>query len=230
MRIGVVIVAAGSGKRMGGQVKKQFIELVGKPVLLHTVEIFAAKDTWSEVVVVTSEEDVDHVKGLLKHFPEVQVTAGGAERQDSVYCGLIKLRASEFVLIHDGARPFVTHAALRDLVSAMKQMDAAILAVPVKDTIKQVDDKGVVVTTPPRKSLWAVQTPQAFRLSAILHAHEQARAEGYVGTDDSSLLERLGQAVTIVAGDYTNIKLTTPEDLVMGETIIRRANNKGEDQ
>ncbi|WCK54668.1 2-C-methyl-D-erythritol 4-phosphate cytidylyltransferase [Aneurinibacillus sp. Ricciae_BoGa-3] len=230
MHIGVVIVAAGSGKRMGGQVKKQFIELAGKPVLLHTVEIFASMDNWSEIVVVTSEEDIQHVKRLLKDFPQVQVTPGGAERQDSVYCGLTKLIASDFVLIHDGARPFVTQGALLDLVSAMKKTDAAVLAVPVKDTIKQVDDKGIVVATPPRKSLWAVQTPQAFRLPAILHAHEQARADGYTGTDDSSLLERLGQDVTVIAGDYTNIKLTTPEDLAMGETIMRRGNNKGEDQ
>lgn len=207
---------------MGGPVKKQFIELHGKPVLLHTLDLFWKLDHVKEIVVVTAEEDVAHTCALLSAYPQVRVIAGGAERQDSVYLGLKALRSSEYVMIHDGARPFLSSQTLARLVDVMVAERAAIVAVPVKDTIKRTNEMGIVMDTPPRKSLWAVQTPQAFALSDILAAHEQARMDGFLGTDDASLLERLGQAVHIVQGEYTNIKLTTPEDLLFGEAILKQ--------
>lgn len=222
MNIGVVIAAAGSGKRMGGPVKKQFIELCGKPVLLHTLDLFSSLEYVKEMVVVTAEEDVAGTRALLSAYPCVRVVSGGAERQDSVYLGLLALRSSDYVMIHDGARPFLSHQTLTRLVDTMLAERAAILAVPVKDTIKRTDEMGIVMDTPPRRSLWAVQTPQAFALSDILFAHERAREDGFLGTDDASLLERLGQAVRVVEGEYTNIKLTTPDDLIFGEAILKR--------
>ncbi|BAU26146.1 2-C-methyl-D-erythritol 4-phosphate cytidylyltransferase [Aneurinibacillus soli] len=224
--VGVVIAAAGQGKRMGGSIKKQFIELEGKPVLLHTLDLFASRTDIADVVVVTSAEDVAQTRELIASYPVVRVVAGGAERQDSVYEGLCALRACEYVLIHDGARPFVSQAALDAVIQAVRERGPAILAVPVKDTIKRADEAGQVLDTPPRKSLWAVQTPQAFLLSTILTAHEKARSEGFVGTDDASLVERVGQAVYVVEGEYTNIKLTTPDDLIMGEAILRQRKEK----
>ncbi len=207
---------------MGGPVKKQFIELCGKPVLLHTLDLFSSLEYVKEIVVVTAEEDVADTCSLLSAYPHVRVVSGGAERQDSVYLGLTALRSSDHVMIHDGARPFLSHETLTRLVDTMLAERAAILAVPVKDTIKRTDEMGIVMDTPPRKSLWAVQTPQAFALSDILAAHERAREDGFLGTDDASLLERLGQAVRVVEGEYTNIKLTTPDDLIFGEAILKR--------
>ncbi|CEH28387.1 hypothetical protein AM501_26355 [Aneurinibacillus migulanus] len=228
VNIGVVIAAAGQGKRMGGPVKKQFIELAEKPVLLHTLDLFAGLEYVREIVVVTAEEDVERTRELLILYPHVRVIPGGAERQDSVYLGLTALRLSDYVLIHDGARPFLSRLTLQRLIDAVCSKRAAILAVPVKDTIKRTDETGIVMDTPPRKSLWAVQTPQAFALSDIISAHEQARKDGFLGTDDASLMERLGQAVHIVDGEYTNIKLTTPDDLVFGEAILRWRKEKGQ--
>ncbi|WP_047154530.1 2-C-methyl-D-erythritol 4-phosphate cytidylyltransferase [Aneurinibacillus tyrosinisolvens] len=226
MAIGVVIAAAGQGKRMGGSVKKQFIELDGKAVLLHTLALFTELEDVAEIVVVTGAEDVSRMRRLLGSYPDVKVVAGGAERQDSVRMGLNALRFSDYVLIHDGARPFVSRGALLRLIKTVKQLGSAILAVPVKDTIKQVSDQGTVISTPPRKSLWAVQTPQAFARSLILEAHQRASKEEFIGTDDASLVERMGQEVHIVEGEYTNIKLTTQDDLLVGEAILRQ--RKGE--
>ncbi|WP_027415305.1 2-C-methyl-D-erythritol 4-phosphate cytidylyltransferase [Aneurinibacillus terranovensis] len=222
MQIGVVIAAAGQGKRMGGTVKKQFIEVEGKAVLLHTLDIFAGLTEVSETIVVTSAEDIEQTRVLLLPYPGVRVITGGAERQDSVRLGLDALRHSDYVLIHDGARPFVSRGTLKKLIRVMKDTGAATLAVPVKDTIKQVGEHGVILSTPPRKSLWAVQTPQAFHLSVIREAHERARRDGFIGTDDASLVERTGKTVFIVEGEYTNIKLTTPEDLLFGEVILKQ--------
>jgi 2-C-methyl-D-erythritol 4-phosphate cytidylyltransferase len=221
VNIGVIIAAAGQGKRMGSAVKKQFIELDGKPVLLHTLALFDGLEYVKEIVVVTAAEDVERTQRMLAAYPGVRVVPGGAERQDSVYLGIKALHSSDYVMIHDGARPFLSRPTLEKLIQAVRVKRAVILAVPVKDTIKRTDETGVVMETPPRKSLWTVQTPQAFALSDILAAHEQARREGFLGTDDASLMERAGQAVHIIEGEYTNIKLTTPEDLVFGEAILK---------
>ncbi|RXT09051.1 2-C-methyl-D-erythritol 4-phosphate cytidylyltransferase [Ammoniphilus sp. CFH 90114] len=219
---GVVIAAAGQGKRMGAADKKQFIQLNGKPVLYHTVHLFAHMPELKEIVVVTNAEDISRTEELLKDFPHIQVVAGGAERQHSVYLGLQALRHVEYAMIHDAARPFATIEMVRRVLEKTIEMGAAIPAVPVKDTIKIVDENREVVNTPSRQSLWAVQTPQAFRLFDILQAHREAMDKGFLGTDDAMLFEWLGRRVSVVEGEYTNIKLTTPEDLKVAETIMEK--------
>lgn len=222
MKIGVVIAAAGTGKRMGGSVKKQFLLLQNKPVLLHTLALFVGRKEISEIVIVTGLEDLEKTRNLVKEYPFVQVVPGGKERQDSVFSGLKSLKDCDYAFVHDGARPFVSREAIDRLIETMRNTQAVVLAVPVKDTIKQVDDQGVVVNTPPRKSLWAVQTPQAFHLPVIMDAYIQAEKAGYYGTDDASLVEFNGGKVSVVMGEYTNIKLTTPDDLWLGEMILRK--------
>lgn len=149
----------------------------------------------------------------------LSIVSGGAERQHSVYNGLKAVKESDFVLIHDGARPFITIEKIHELVKEANEHGAAVPAVPMKDTVKRVS-QGFVDETVERSSLWAIQTPQAFRVSLILEAHERARQEGYVGTDDASLVERIGKKVKVIEGNYRNIKLTTPDDLLFAEAIL----------
>lgn len=226
-RFGVVVVAAGKGTRMGTAESKQFLLLQDKPVLVHTLERFEQMEQCETIVLVTSANDMDRCRTWVSeyHLSKVQdIVAGGKERQDSVYEGLraVQKRGAELVLIHDGVRPFVTEEAVYACCEAAVKHHAAVLAVPVKDTIKQANAEGVIVATPDRSSLWAIQTPQAFRLEDVMKAHHQAQAEGWLGTDDAMLVERSGIAVHIVEGSYTNIKLTTPEDLLWAEWWLAR--------
>jgi len=225
---GVVIVAAGSGKRMGAERNKLWLPLAGTPILAHTVRLFAAHPEIAEVVLVVNERDEADIREWLAKEPfAVTVTRGGAERQDSVRSGLAALSDNcEYVLVHDAARPFVTGEQISGIIRQVRQDHATIMAVPVKDTIKVVGAAGVVESTPARESLWAVQTPQAFRLSLLREAHEAALRAGRVGTDDAMLVEWLGHPVTVRQGHYENIKITTPDDLWLGEEILRR--RKGE--
>ncbi|GEC92622.1 2-C-methyl-D-erythritol 4-phosphate cytidylyltransferase [Brevibacillus brevis] len=228
MSTGVVIVAAGSGKRMGGQRNKLWLPLAGEPILAHTVRLFATHPDIDEVVLVVSEADHAEVTTWLsaEKLPVV-VTLGGAERQDSVRNGLASLSANcDYVLVHDAARPFVTRKQISDMIKQVQQDQATIMAVPVKDTIKVVGATGLVESTPARESLWAVQTPQAFRMSLLREAHQAAEAAGKLGTDDAMLVEWLGHSVSIINGSYENIKITTPDDLWFGEEILRK--RKGE--
>lgn len=228
MSTGVVIVAAGSGKRMGGQRNKLWLPLAGEPILAHTVRLFATHPDIYEVVLVVSEADHAEVTILISAEKlTVVVTLGGAERQDSVRNGLASLSANcDYVLVHDAARPFVTRKQISDMIKQVQQDQATIMAVPVKDTIKVVGATGLVESTPARESLWAVQTPQAFRMSLLREAHQAAEAAGKLGTDDAMLVEWLGHPVSIMNGSYENIKITTPDDLWFGEEILRK--RKGE--
>ncbi|GAB1534133.1 MULTISPECIES: 2-C-methyl-D-erythritol 4-phosphate cytidylyltransferase [Brevibacillus] len=228
MSTGVVIVAAGSGKRMGGQRNKLWLPLAGEPILAHTVRLFATHPDIDEVVLVVSEADHAEVMTLISAEKlMVVVTMGGAERQDSVRNGLASLSANcDYVLVHDAARPFVTRKQISDMIKQVQQDQATIMAVPVKDTIKVVGVNGLVESTPARESLWAVQTPQAFRMSLLREAHQAAGEAGKLGTDDAMLVEWLGHPVSIMQGSYENIKITTPDDLWFGEEILRK--RKGE--
>ncbi|KMZ43317.1 MULTISPECIES: 2-C-methyl-D-erythritol 4-phosphate cytidylyltransferase [Bacillales] len=228
MSTGVVIVAAGSGKRMGGQRNKLWLPLAGEPILAHTVRLFATHPDIDEVVLVVSEADHAEVMTLMSAEKlTVVVTMGGAERQDSVRNGLASLSANcDYVLVHDAARPFVTRKQISDMIKQVQQDQATIMAVPVKDTIKVVGANGLVESTPARESLWAVQTPQAFRMSLLREAHQAAGEAGKLGTDDAMLVEWLGHPVSIMQGSYENIKITTPDDLWFGEEILRK--RKGE--
>ncbi|MEK5419652.1 MULTISPECIES: 2-C-methyl-D-erythritol 4-phosphate cytidylyltransferase [Paenibacillus] len=227
--VGVVIVAAGRGTRMGTAESKQYLLLQGKPIIVHTLEVFQQHELISEIVLVTGEEDIKRCREWIQLYKLDKVKAivtGGSERQHSVHKGLLKL-TTQWVMVHDGVRPFVQPNEIEACYERAKQMGASVLAVPVKDTIKQVDNEGQVLSTPDRRSLWAIQTPQTFRLSDLLEAYAAAERDGFLGTDDSSLAERAGIPVSVVEGSYRNIKITTPDDLDYAEFTER---NRGEGQ
>jgi 2-C-methyl-D-erythritol 4-phosphate cytidylyltransferase len=223
--LGAVIVAAGKGSRMGASESKQFLLLDDKPILLHTLLAFQASERIAEVVLVTGADDVARCAAWVQPYGLAklkQVVAGGAERQHSVWRGLQALSpAVTDVLVHDGVRPFVGHELLERVANALQTEAALVTAVPVKDTIKEVDD-GVIRGTLTRERLWAMQTPQAFRLELLRAAHERAQVDGFIGTDEAVLVERMGAAVRVVPGEDLNFKITTPHDLAMARAIIQR--------
>lgn len=224
MNAGVVIPAAGKGRRMGAPISKQFLDLCGEPVLIRTLRVFLHHPAVSRLVIAVSREEEASVRGLLEEydFPreKVVITLGGKERQDSVYRGLMELD-TEWVLVHDAVRPFVTHGQISALLNQAEEGGAAILAVPVKDTIKEVSPELSVDRTLERSRLWSVQTPQAFRRSLLIKAHEEGKEKGLAATDDAMLMEAMGVEVRVVTGDYSNLKLTTPEDMILAEAIWR---------
>lgn len=220
-----LIPAAGMGRRMGAAVNKQYLLLDGRPILAHTLELFQKADFIDEIVVVVPAEEIEYCRiNVVEKYRMTKVRkilAGGAERQISVLKGLrgLDCHDDDVVLIHDGVRPFVTLPTIQRSVDMALQHDGAVVAVPVKDTVKIVKD-AFVTSTPARKSLWLAQTPQSFRYKVIRAAHELADAEGFTGTDDASLLERIGKKVHVVIGDYRNIKITTPEDLILAQAFL----------
>ncbi len=219
----LIIAAAGNSSRMGAGVDKQFVMLAGKPVLWHTVNAFAPLPQIRQMLVTVSPGNADRVSALLQQMGvgiPWQVVAGGAERQDSVRNALELVSPSvELVMVHDGARPFVEPACVLKSMQAAAETGAAVVAVPVKDTIKLADAAGGVKQTLDRSSLWQVQTPQTFRRELLLKAHEQANVAGVVATDDAALVEWAGGSVNLVRGSYYNFKVTTPEDLVLAEAV-----------
>ncbi|WP_317956986.1 2-C-methyl-D-erythritol 4-phosphate cytidylyltransferase [Paenibacillus chitinolyticus] len=229
-KVGVIVVAAGRGSRMRTVESKQYLELAGKPILVHTLELFEKMARIDSVVLVTGEADVPRCESYASRYglhKVSRVIAGGAERQDSVRSGLEALGAdTQWVLVHDGVRPLVTEEQVGACLDKAIDTGAAVLAVPVKDTIKVVSEDGKIMSTPDRKSLWAIQTPQAFRFSLLKEAHEEAVRDGFLGTDDAMLVERAGHTVHVVEGDYANIKITTPEDLPWAEWLL--GNRRGE--
>ena len=220
-----IILAAGSGKRMGTHIPKQYLDLAERPVLAWTLTAFERADRIDRVVLVVGSEDIDSCRkqfGNKKFSKVVEVVAGGAERQDSVACGLRTIpEGVNVVAVHDGARAYITPEDINAVVLAAAERGAAVLGTPVTDTVKRVQGDQVVETLD-RSALQAVQTPQAFRREVIFRAHQVARESGYLGTDDTALVERLGEAVTIVTGRADNIKITSPEDLDMGLYILEK--------
>ncbi|MGD7055020.1 2-C-methyl-D-erythritol 4-phosphate cytidylyltransferase [Sutcliffiella horikoshii] len=225
MNYQVIVLAAGQGKRMKAGKNKQFIELEGKPVIIHTLYVFEADPWCSEIKLVINEKEKDIFKELLHQYPVQKIkemVIGGEERQDSVYNGLTSLQSAEIVLVHDGARPFISQEVIHNLVEKASKEGAAIVGVPVKDTIKRVSKAGVVEQTVERSSLWSIQTPQAFRYPILKEAHDKAKTENYLGTDEASLVERIHVPVHIVQGEYENFKLTTPEDLILAKAFLQK--------
>lgn len=227
MKVIALVPAAGMGKRMGAEINKQYLLLAGKPILAHTLQVFEDAPCVDDVYVIVPKAEIPYCREeVVERYGLTKVraiVAGGAERQYSVMNGLQALAGAgddDVVLIHDGVRPFVPVRVLERSVEAARQHDGALVAVPAKDTIKVVVD-GVITATPPREELWLAQTPQAFRYPVIRAAHEIAAAERYLGTDDASLVERLGKDVHVVMGDYRNIKITTPEDLILAEAFLK---------
>lgn len=212
----VVIVAAGTGKRMRSSIPKQYLLLEGKPILLKTVEKFEECGGIDEIVVVTGKGEVALAEDMLKDITKLKaVVAGGAERQNSVWNGLNAVsRNVDYVLIHDGVRPYIEEKSILKIIDDVKKYNACVMGVPSKDTIKICDENGFVKSTPDRSLLWNSQTPQAFKKSILLKAYERVLKNGAFVTDDAMAAEYIGVKVKMTEGEYSNIKITTPEDLL----------------
>jgi 2-C-methyl-D-erythritol 4-phosphate cytidylyltransferase len=225
MRTVAIIPAAGSGNRMNRDVSKQYLALGGKPILVCTLEVFEACPLVDSLLVVVPSQDVVSVRNAILapwNLKKVAgVIPGGKERQDSVRAGIEALDGDvELVIIHDAVRPFITAGLIENCVRAATAEGAATVGVPVKDTVKEVGPDGRILRTCDRSLLWLTQTPQVFRRDIIENAHRAAVRDGFRGTDDTSLVERLGISVQMIRGDYGNIKITTPEDLILAEAML----------
>jgi 2-C-methyl-D-erythritol 4-phosphate cytidylyltransferase len=226
-KVTALIPAAGMGKRMGRKVAKQFLPLGDKPMLAHTLLVFQRSSDIDEIIPILSEEDMEHgLRDVIEAFHITKVktlVVGGRERQASVFNGIQKLeKDAVVVLVHDGVRPFVTEEMIRECVNHARKGECVTVGVPLKDTIKEVDDHGVILQTLDRGRLWAIQTPQAFPVKVLRRAHEESFRKQFTGTDDAVLVERNGGKVRVIMGSYENIKITTPEDLSLAEEILKR--------
>ncbi|MCR5785009.1 MAG: 2-C-methyl-D-erythritol 4-phosphate cytidylyltransferase [Eubacterium sp.] len=222
-----IVLAGGRGSRMKSASPKQFMLLGGKEIIYYSLKAFENSKV-SKVILVTGEDYIDFCQkeivdkyGLTK---VEKIVAGGAERYDSVYSGLKNAGECGYVYIHDGARPFITTDLINRMYDEVRRCDALIAAVPSKDTIKVADDDGFVKETPERRTLWSVQTPQVFRYDIIMEAYEKMMADEHEGiTDDAMVYERYGDGkVKLFTADYSNIKITTPEDMIMGENFLKK--------
>ncbi len=226
MSTGAVVVAAGMGKRMGSEVNKVLLPLLDKPILAYPLETFESSSRVDRIAVVTRKEEQSLIEELCSRLgidkAKGRIIPGGAERFDSVRAGLESFAEDglDSVLIQDGARPFLTQRMIEETLDALATWVGAIIGVPSKDTIKEVDDQRRIVDTPDRSRAWIVQTPQTFRYEAILNAYREYNPPPYP-TDDAWLLERIGEPVTVVEGSYRNIKVTTPEDIELAEFILQ---------
>ncbi len=226
-----VIVAGGRGRRMNSQIPKQYMILDGIPVLARTLKSFTSLDFITGTILVLPPGDISHCSDKILSFSEprdlIHLAPGGKSRQESVMNGLRAVKkqsvfGNPIVLIHDGVRPFTDPSLIKKCLNGAVNNGACIPAIPLTDTLKKTDGKGFTVETVNRKNLFRAQTPQAFHLDLILNAHEIAASNGFSGTDDASLLERLGKKVFIVQGSEHNIKITTQDDLIFAEFLLSR--------
>lgn len=218
--VSVIITAAGMGQRMRESVPKLELEIFGRRIVDHTLDQFKDLDFVDEIILVTSRELLEEYQKRYASIKNLKVILGGKTREESTYRGLQSLNeASNYVICHDGARPFIDRQIIKDALEMAFLSDACIVAVPVKDTIKYVEN-GQVKSTPSRENLYSVQTPQVFRTELIQQAYDQ-----FIGklsaTDDAGFVEALGHPITVCQGSYKNIKITTPEDLFTGERILK---------
>lgn len=229
MKCTAIILAAGQGKRMKTKVQKQFLMLQGKPLLYYSLACFQKSDEIQDIVVVTGKESIDYCRSEIIEkygFTKVKsIAEGGKERYDSVYAGLEACSAdTDYVFIHDGARPFVTEDIIKRTKEGAVTYQACIAGMPSKDTVKIIDENNMVSATPERSRVWSVQTPQVFLYSLIKEAHDTARSVSMQGvTDDAMVVEQYKNTpVHIVEGAYENIKITTPEDILVAEKILEK--------
>jgi 2-C-methyl-D-erythritol 4-phosphate cytidylyltransferase len=223
-RIAVVLPAAGQSSRFGGKEKKVFASLDGKAVWMRSAEAFVHREDVVQTIVVIAPDDEEYVRskfgphlGLLG----IEIVLGGAERFESVANALERVRDADLVAIHDAARPCVSTAAIDQVFALASKTGAALLAVPVSDTLKRTDVTGKVLETVPRQGLWQAQTPQVFRTDWLREAHAQRGRLGTAITDDAQLIEALGHAVHVVPGEASNLKITTPGDLALAAAILK---------
>ncbi|MDH4232301.1 MAG: 2-C-methyl-D-erythritol 4-phosphate cytidylyltransferase [Nitrospirota bacterium] len=219
-----IVPAAGLGKRFGKGTNKPFVTLCGKPLLLWALETLQALPEIAEIIPVVKEQDIRQCKELFEEYPVAKIrrmAPGGRERQDSIFNGLKLIDDKAcMVLVHDGVRPLIEPRVIKNALQQMHDCDGVVVGVPVKDTVKEVSG-GIVRNTPKRDLLWAVQTPQIFHFQALYYAYEKAMADSFYTTDDSALVERNGGTIKVVQGSYTNIKVTTPEDLLIAEVFLK---------
>ncbi len=219
-----IVPSAGLGQRFGRDRNKPFFSLLDKPLVVWSLEVFQNISEIKEIIPVLKETDMEMGAEVFERFNLSKIrriAPGGRERQDSVYSGLKALRGkAEIVLIHDGARPLVDAGIVRRALNSISGFEGVVVGVPVKDTIKEVNGN-VIKKTLKREAIWAVQTPQLFLYNHIIKAYDKAMEEGFYSTDDSALLERNGGKVKMVEGSYSNIKITTPEDILIAELLLR---------
>ncbi len=211
---------------MGGTIRKQFLYLRQEPILAHTLKVLEACSEIHSIILVVPKEEKSFCENRIVHaggFVKVtSVIPGGPKRQDSVFAGLNGMEEKpEIVIIHDGVRPLVTEELIRKTIALAAEGTSAIVGVPVHNTIKSVDETGRIVKTLERERIWSIQTPQAFPCDVLLKAYKEAYRTGYYGTDDASLVERIGAPVRVLMGSHENIKITSPTDLAMGEVLLR---------
>ena len=223
--ISAVIVAAGFGSRMKSSLSKYFIEILGRPIIAHTLEVFEESNVIDNIIIVTQNDDIVIMNDIVKAFSFDKVStivAGGDSRQKSVSNGIMELdQRTKIVLIHDGVRPFISSENINDCVKNTKKYNSAVLAVPSKDTLKIVDKDGFLCGMLDRENTYSMQTPQCFSLEIIEKAYKYATENNILATDDCTLVQLIGEKVKIVLGSYDNIKITTPEDVYIAESILR---------
>jgi 2-C-methyl-D-erythritol 4-phosphate cytidylyltransferase len=227
MHTTAIVLAAGEGRRLGGNRSKVFLPLAGRPLLLRTLDrVFSARSVENVVVVVAAHE-IARCETMLRSDAALRgrpwlLQMGGATRQQSAKLGLEKVRSdADMVMIHDGARPFASASLIDRCVEFAADKEAVVVGLPARDTIKIVSQEGRIQSTPERSSLWEIQTPQVFKRELIIQAHERAEQEDVEVTDDAMLVERLGKAVFVVEGERTNFKITVPEDVWLAEALLR---------
>ena len=222
----VVIAAAGTGSRMKSRINKQYMLLNSRPTLSYSLDVFEKYEAVDEIVIVANPRDTEYCeKEIVKKFgyrKVKKVIPGGEQRQDSVWAGLMQLNrdTTDYVAVHDGARPLLTSALLSDLIRQAEEWGAAIPGVYVRDTLKMVDRDGFVGNTLDRSSTVFIQTPQVFRFQEIYQAYKMALEEGFKSTDDAALFEKYIGRVKVVPGNYNNLKITTPEDLIIAQSLL----------
>lgn len=224
-----IVLAAGQGKRMNSNVQKQFLEIGGKPLLYYSLKCFQESPLIRDIILVTGAESISYCKedivdkyGLTK---VKEIISGGKERYDSVYAGLCACEDSTYVLIHDGARPFITEDIIERGLAGVQATGACVIGMPSKDTVKVSDENGFVAETPDRKTVWMIQTPQIFDYNLIREAHEKIRRRDMTGiTDDAMVVEQeTGVKIVLTEGSYRNLKITTPEDLDIAEIFLKKS-------
>lgn len=226
-RATAIVLAAGDSRRMGGDTAKTYLPIGGRPLVLRTLDRMFSAASVDEVVLVVAGDRITQCESMLRADPVLRdrrwiLQAGGVTRQQSAKCGLERVEsAAEIVIIHDGARPFVSAGLIDRCVEVAAERDAVVVGLPVRDTIKVVSEDHWIQTTPERSSLWEIQTPQVFKRELIVAAHQRAERESAQVTDDAMVVERLGIPVYVLEGEQTNFKITVPDDVWLAEALIR---------
>ncbi len=210
----------------GEKISKQYLPLGGEPILVHTLLAFEACPSVEEIILAVRKEEIDYCQlAVVKKFglrKIKEIVAGGERRQDSVHNALKKVsKDCQIILVHDSVRPFITGEVIRRTIEGAKVHKAVVTAIPVSDTIKEEDERGFVKKTLDRDRLWSVQTPQGFESALLREAYSRAYGDNFYGTDDACLVERMGHPVKVIEGSHENIKITTPEDLIIAEALLR---------